>query len=85
MLSQGDHMSTISDAVPLTARHYVCLVHQPLIRTDALIRGPWSCCVLACGNYTVSIEHCFWMPHDKHADNDDWWFSYVKTCDKLTA
>jgi len=45
MLLRGDHMSTISDAVPLTAQHYVCLVHGPLIRTDALIRGP---CLVVC-------------------------------------
>ena len=55
----------------------VCLVfvHGLLIRASALIkrisfdRGPWSRCMLACGNYAVLIEHRFWVPPDGRADN----------------
>jgi len=47
-----------------------------------------SCCMLACRNYVVRVEHCLIraLP-DRRADKkfDDWWLSYVLACDELTV
>jgi len=46
-----------------------------------------SCCMLACRNYALRVEHCFWVLLDRRADKKiyDWWLCYVLACDELTV
>jgi len=48
---------------------------------------PVSYCMLACRNYAVRVEHCFWVLPDRRADKKLRLVAllYVLACDELTG
>jgi len=43
--------------------------------------------MLACRNYAIRVEHCFWVLPHWHADKKiyDCWLCYVLACDEMTV